>query len=1000
MASPPSPVQTLRDKSYFKPTVILYDWWLVKSEETDRGRRLAVAGVSSVGQEARRLFSSAPISKIYDVFTLETSDGVCIILKGVINKQQTIQNGFPDEIPKRFLFGFPASWERCVAEFLEGDSNTPAVSGRISNSDKFSTRSESKKSYSPTSVHFSQEETPHEQASRENRHDAEVETNKENIGSTYFQCVSRPKSLKGNQKHPVSGCSMKHKSTTFISSSQCLDEASGAAIQSGGKMDILDRCRSNSACRASRFLSEFLRSKGTNQQMVGNGLNSEKKQKTTDSVLTVSETINNILQNDNCELGGKGVQISGPTSVHSSQEEEPHEQVSCEDMHDVEVQKQLSSKLSLNRNIDDSKSDDLVNHVTEEETDKENVGSGRLTNLEGNQNPDSGSPMKHDTTKFSPSSDAGVASGVTIQSGGEIDISERYPRNSAGRVPGNLSIITRSKSKKKTIVGNGLNSEQNTIDSVPAVETVSNTSQNDDFEVGGRGVINSSPSFVHFAQENPHKKVHCEDRLDVEVAKQFSMKLSSDGTIDDLKVDDLMNHAAEEETDNEKIGSIESLCVGRPKTIEENVKNPASGFSMKYKITKSGPVSEAIESLDVASDATDHSGGKMDISEGSPSHFAGRVSQLFSGIIRRKGKKKGTVGNGLNFETNTIDSVSAATDTVSNMLQNDSCEAGGNGMSRPSDSELQEPMDVNLVRKLDFDFVEDDMQQTSNAKEGHDCGNVTAQVGEGQRDAKEENTSSKITKRKLTIDTQETYSTLEVNKKKKASPSTLGVNKGKRGVSPSTLKVNNRKKGTPSIPEVNKKKKFILSTLEMNKKNNITPSTLMVKKKINAPTTPEVNKRKVSPSTLEVNNKKKLTPSTVGVNKKEKVISSTLELKKKKNVTSPTPEVKKKRKVSSSTLEVNKKKKPNPLTLETNKEKEVTFSTPKVMKMTIISPESLSVGRSRSGRLCLPPLEFWRNQSPIYDVDHGVTGIQEELPIVTPSRGTRSDSQKRKPNRG
>lgn len=136
-----------------------------------------------------------------------------------------------------------------------------------------------KKSSSPTSVHFSQEETPHEQVSRDNRHAAEVETNKKTIGSTYFQCISRPKSLEGNQKHPVSGCSMKHKNTTFISSSECLDGASGAPIQSGGKMDVLDRCRSNSACRVTRFLSEFLRSKGTNQQMVGNGLNSEKKKK-------------------------------------------------------------------------------------------------------------------------------------------------------------------------------------------------------------------------------------------------------------------------------------------------------------------------------------------------------------------------------------------------------------------------------------------------------------------------------------------------------------------------------------------------------------------------------------------------------------------------------------------------------------------------------------------------------------------------------------------------
>lgn len=184
--------------------------------------------------------------------------------------------------------------------------------------------------------------------------------------------------------------------------------------------------------------------------------------------------------------------------MHLSQEEEPHDQVSCEDIHDVKVQKQLSSKLSLNRTIDDSKVDDLVNHSAEEETDKENVGStgfqciGRLTNLEGNQNPVSGSLMKHNTTKFSPSSDEGVASGVTIQSGGKIDISERYPRNSAGRVPGNLSIITRSKSKKKKIVGNGLNFEQNTVDTVPAVETVSNTSQIDDFEVGGRGMFCTS----------------------------------------------------------------------------------------------------------------------------------------------------------------------------------------------------------------------------------------------------------------------------------------------------------------------------------------------------------------------------------------------------------------------------------------------------------------------------------------------------------------------------
>ena len=93
-------------------------------------------------QEAVRVFTSAPIAKRYDVFTVETSDGVCILLKGLINKHRSSLNGFPSQvrdfsrssllllpfylfiyfisplifIPKqvsnRFLFGFPSDWEQ------------------------------------------------------------------------------------------------------------------------------------------------------------------------------------------------------------------------------------------------------------------------------------------------------------------------------------------------------------------------------------------------------------------------------------------------------------------------------------------------------------------------------------------------------------------------------------------------------------------------------------------------------------------------------------------------------------------------------------------------------------------------------------------------------------------------------------------------------------------------------------------------------------------------
>ncbi|KAM1860628.1 hypothetical protein ACFX13_012773 [Malus domestica] len=40
--------------------------------------------------EASREFSSAPISKRFDIFTLETVDGVCVAIRGFINEQNTI----------------------------------------------------------------------------------------------------------------------------------------------------------------------------------------------------------------------------------------------------------------------------------------------------------------------------------------------------------------------------------------------------------------------------------------------------------------------------------------------------------------------------------------------------------------------------------------------------------------------------------------------------------------------------------------------------------------------------------------------------------------------------------------------------------------------------------------------------------------------------------------------------------------------------------------------
>lgn len=48
-------------------------------------------------QRAIRVFNSAPIVIRYDPFTLETADGICVVLESLINKSRTSENGFSSE---------------------------------------------------------------------------------------------------------------------------------------------------------------------------------------------------------------------------------------------------------------------------------------------------------------------------------------------------------------------------------------------------------------------------------------------------------------------------------------------------------------------------------------------------------------------------------------------------------------------------------------------------------------------------------------------------------------------------------------------------------------------------------------------------------------------------------------------------------------------------------------------------------------------------------------
>ncbi|KAJ4832892.1 hypothetical protein Tsubulata_026351 [Turnera subulata] len=118
--------------SYFQRTVLLRDWWLIKAEDDNQEKRLAVAGFGPREQQALRMFRSAPIVKRYDTFNLETADGIAVILQGFINKTRTLESGFSPQVFNHFLFGFPHYWEDYVKKPLQEEACSSIEAGNNS----------------------------------------------------------------------------------------------------------------------------------------------------------------------------------------------------------------------------------------------------------------------------------------------------------------------------------------------------------------------------------------------------------------------------------------------------------------------------------------------------------------------------------------------------------------------------------------------------------------------------------------------------------------------------------------------------------------------------------------------------------------------------------------------------------------------------------------------------------------------------------------------------
>ncbi|XP_061344763.1 kinetochore-associated protein KNL-2 homolog isoform X2 [Gastrolobium bilobum] len=239
ISTPTNDTNAVAESSYFRRTVCLYDWWLVRAQNDFQGKRLAVAGVSSRKEEAIRVFVSAPVIKRYDVFNLETADGIYVIINGFINEQRTLENGFSPEVFNRFIFGFPSNWESYVIDCFREESTTDIDLGGAVSDNVIAIRPEilSDEKSIPTPVASPEEATvDHEKPFPEGECNASKEMGGVNVA--YGSCRSKRSARLHNidvcqqKKQPASGGLPKYPDEEKSSTSAALENCDGEQLKS------------------------------------------------------------------------------------------------------------------------------------------------------------------------------------------------------------------------------------------------------------------------------------------------------------------------------------------------------------------------------------------------------------------------------------------------------------------------------------------------------------------------------------------------------------------------------------------------------------------------------------------------------------------------------------------------------------------------------------------------------------------------------------------------
>ncbi|KAL6878259.1 hypothetical protein ACP4OV_012429 [Aristida adscensionis] len=124
------------------PLISLYDWWLERVDGDDS--KVAVGGMY-MRKDMPFSMTPAAIAKCHRASTLETDDGTILCLEhGSLNFSRMEENGYPTEVTKEFMLGFPYWWKSCLARYprttgshAEPQSGSSNSSNAQKDSDRF-----------------------------------------------------------------------------------------------------------------------------------------------------------------------------------------------------------------------------------------------------------------------------------------------------------------------------------------------------------------------------------------------------------------------------------------------------------------------------------------------------------------------------------------------------------------------------------------------------------------------------------------------------------------------------------------------------------------------------------------------------------------------------------------------------------------------------------------------------------------------------------------------